>query len=147
VTPVRTTMKPYKVLPSPNAETQAYWDGARNNELVIQQCQDCQALIHPPAYFCTRCATIIPHLGHTTVSGKGSLYSFALHYDNQIKGFEDKTPYILALIELDEQAGLTVYGNVLNAAYEELRLGMPMEAIWEETDNPDIKIMQWQPVR
>jgi uncharacterized protein len=140
-------MQPYKILPSPNEETKAYWEGAKDDRLVIQQCQDCKTLIHPPAYFCTHCSTIIPHLGHKTVSGRGTLYSFALHYDTQIKGFEDKTPYILALIELDEQAGLTVYGNVLNAAYEELRLGMPVEAIWEETDNPEIKMLQWQPVR
>ena len=48
--------------------------------------------------------------------------------------------------QLDEQPGLTVWGNVLDAEYEDLRIRLPVEAVWEETDDPEIVMVQWRPV-
>lgn len=141
----RTTMKPYKIIPAPDEQTRPYWEGAKEGKLVMQQCQNCKFFIHPPQFFCANCKGINPNLGWGQLSGKGKLYNYALHHDTQIGGFEDKVPYILAIIQLDEQEDLMVYGNILNAAYEDLKLGMPLQAVWEDTDNPDIKIMQWRP--
>ena len=137
-------MQPYGILPAPTEETAPYWEAARRDTLAIVQCQDCEFYLHPNRFICVRCHKLEPNLAYVELSGRGTLYSYVLHYETRFNGFADKVPYIAAVVELDEQPGLTVWGNILNAEYEDLRPGLPVEAVWEDTDDPEIRMMQWR---
>ncbi len=141
----RSTMQPYGILPAPTESTAPYWEAAKRGKLALVQCQDCGFYLHPSRFICVRCHAATPNLAYVEVSGRGTLYSYVLHYETRFNGFADKVPYIAAVIELDEQPGLTVWGNILDAEYEDLRLGLPVEAVWEQTDDPEIAMMQWRP--
>ena len=74
-------------------------------------------------------------------SGKGELYSFTITHV-ATPGFEDKTPYAVGLIELDE--GVRIIGNLLNVAIEDVKIGMRMKVAWEKIDD-DITYFAFEP--
>ena len=78
------------------------------------------------------------------MSGKGTVYAWFIHHDIQVGGFEEKVPYLVAAIELVEQPRLILTTNLLNIAFDEVELGMPVEVVWEQA-NDDITVPQFQP--
>jgi hypothetical protein len=73
-------------------------------------------------------------------SGKGKIFAFNIHRRNFNPVFT--TPYVLALIELEE--GPMFGTNVIDCAPEEVRIGMPVEIAF--TDFEDALILpQFRP--
>ena len=98
--PILKTMAPYPIMPVPDEMTQPYWEGTKEHKLMIQRCQKCGYYNHHPAYICVNCKDRDAALAFEQVSGRGK--------DNSIAGFEDKLPYPVIVVELDEQPGLLV---------------------------------------
>ena len=46
-------------------------------------------------------------------------------------------PYVIAIVELPEQAGLRLTTNVVGCAPEDVRIGMPMRVVFEHHPDPD----------
>jgi uncharacterized OB-fold protein len=70
----------------------------------------------------------------TEMSGKGSLYSFATVDRLFHAGFAADLPYVVGLVELDEQAGVRMLTNIVEAASADLRVGMAVEVTFEDRD-------------
>jgi len=68
-------------------------------QLVGEQCPHCGARIFPPRDACPECAQ--PAQDLFTFAGTGVVYSYTRVLDAP-EGFEDQTPYYLALVQLDE---------------------------------------------
>lgn len=119
-----------KPAPSPSEITRFYWDSAREHKLVIQRCDDCGYYIHWPQVVCPRCQS--DRLSPAEVSGRGTLYSFTIVHHVFHPGFA--SPYNLAIVELEEQAGLRLLTNILDCPNEALRVGLPVEVTFEDRD-------------
>ena len=86
-------------------------------ELRLQQCSDCGLKRYPPTTACPWCAS--PESTWEQVEGKGTLYSYGeVHHAIQ-PVFRQFAPYLLLLVELDEQRdqpapydGLRITGNL-----------------------------------
>jgi len=141
---VMTTMAPYPVVPVPDDWSRPYWEGAKEQKLMIQRCQSCGHYNHPPQFICLGCKERDTTLEFEPVSGKGTVYAWFIHHDTQVGGFEDRAPYLVAAIELEEQPRLLLTTNLLNIAFDEVELGMPVEVVWEKA-NDDITVPQFQP--
>ena len=115
--------------PQPDVTTSFFWDAAAQGRLSIQRCSACGYLQHPPDVVCTECQS--PDLEPVEVSGRGTLYSFAIADRAFHPGFVAHVPYVVALVELPEQAGLRLLSNVVEAEPEHLRIGMPVEVVFE----------------
>ena len=65
-----------------------------------------------------------------------------------MSGFEEKVPYAVCIVELEEQTGLLLMSNILNFEYGELgeglTMGLPLEVTFEQI-NDDVWIPQFQP--
>ena len=148
--PILTTMAPYPILPVPDEMTQPFWDGTKDHKLMIQRCQNCGYYNHPPSYICVNCKDRDATLAFEQVSGKGKVYMFYMCHDNSIAGFEDKVPYPVIVVELDEQPGMLVMSNLLNFEFDAygtgINLGMPVEVLYEKATD-DFTIPQFQPAR
>lgn len=59
-------------------------------------------------------------------SGKGKIVSFTQIHAGP-SAFESQAPYIVAIIDLDDGARVT--GQVVDANYEDLKVGMEVEAV------------------
>jgi predicted ATPase len=44
-------------VPIVNADSAPYWEGARRDQLLLQQCTDCQTFRFFPRYLCTHCGS------------------------------------------------------------------------------------------
>src|SRR5687767_7393873 len=99
-------------LPVRDAMNRAYWDGAQEGKLVLLRCPACSTYVHPPTM--AMCPACRRELEPTEASGRGTVYSWSVMHSGGNPGFETKIPYVVLVVELEEQAGLITIGNLLN---------------------------------
>ena len=121
-----------KPVPESDEVTRFYWDAAAAGHLAIQRCARCARWQHPPDIVCHACQH--DRLMPTVVSGFGTLYSYGIAYRAVDRAFNESGPYIVALVELNEQAGLRLLTNVVDGDAMDLRIGMPMRVVFEARD-------------
>ena len=111
--------------------TDFFWAGAREGRLLIQRCQACGTYIHLPRPVCRACRSF--DLAPEQVSGRGTVYTFTETHRPFHPFFVDRVPYLLAAVELEEQAGLRVLSNLvgIDEVTGEPRMGMPVEVDFE----------------
>ena len=68
--------------------------------ILLQRCADCGAVLHPPAPVCP--AGIGHELRWFEASGLGRLASFTVVTHAAHPVVQDRLPYVIALVELDE---------------------------------------------
>jgi len=80
---------------------QAFFRHCGQHELRVQECTSCGYKRVPPTTACPFCAE--ENSTWVAVSGKGTVYSYGeVHHAIQ-REFREHTPYLLLLVELDEQ--------------------------------------------
>ena len=114
-------------------ETSAFhWAAAQEGRLLIQRCADCCVWHYPPEVACTACQS--ERLEPTETSGKGVIYSFTTVRQAFDPAYAPELPFIVALVELPEQPGLRLLTNILGASPDEVRIGLPVELVFETRD-------------
>lgn len=117
-----------KPLPEPTDLTAPYWRAAAEGRLVLQHCRGCGRWIHFPEPRCAMCGS--DQFDWDAVSGRGTVATFSVIHRSFVAGF-DGEPYVIAWIDLPEQPGLRVFGNVTGCAPDAVRIGTPVE-VWFE---------------
>ncbi len=112
-------------IPLPNELTTPFWDGAANGQLVIQSCNACGHLQHAPEPVCSACLSF--DLGSAAVSGKGTVYTYCIATQAFHPWFADRLPFVIAVVELDEQPGLKMITNIVDVDPESVRVGDRVE--------------------
>ena len=75
------------------------------------------------------------------MSGTGSVYSYTMTHVAP-PGFEDRAPYALATIDLDE--GVRMLAQLVNVAIEDVEIGMRVKVCWEDLTD-DISFFTFEP--
>ena len=119
------TDTPSWIIPTPNDEDREFWEGARRGELRIQQCSDCGLHQHYPRYLCSHCAS--ERVAFITASGNGTVYSFTVIRKNGVPPFNERVPFVVAAIDLDE-AGARILAAMPTLGAHEARIGMRVRA-------------------
>ena len=106
----------------------AFWTGGRDGELLITRCTSCGYWIHPPTPRCPKCLgdAVEPQ----AVSGRGTVYSYTINRQAWVPGLD--VPFVIAMVELDEQPGLRLMTNIVDCRTEEVEIGMPVEVAFIE---------------
>jgi uncharacterized OB-fold protein len=128
-------------LPLPDEVTAPFWEGCRRGELLVQRCSECERFRFPPRPMCPHCRSF--EAGWVRMSGEGTLYSFVICHPPVLPAFEAQVPFAVALIELSEDPGLRMVGNVVDAAPGSLRIGQKVQATFEEIAD-GVVLPQWQ---
>ena len=128
-----------KSIPIPDGDSRIYWDGCNEEKLLIQHCVDCNNHIIYPRVVCPYCMS--DRLEWIESSGKGKVYSFTIARRGAGPAFVDDTPYVVALVDLDE--GVRMMSNIINIDIEEVRCEMPVEVVFREREG--MKIPMFQP--
>lgn len=106
-------------------ELAAYWRTSKQRlSLQGEVCPHCAAKLFPPRDVCPKCSG--PAKTPYQFSGRGSVYSFSTMYAAP-EGFEQYTPYVVALIKLDE--GPMITAQLTDVSKEEVYIGMPVEMV------------------
>ena len=127
-----------RLAPSMSPDTQFFWDGLREQRLLIQRCDDCGALRHPPRPMCPACTS----LAWSTVdaSGRGTVHSFVVpqHPPDPFIA----APYVVALVELEE--GPRIVTNLCDVDVTDVHIGMAVEVGYQTFDG-DVVLHQFHP--
>lgn len=117
-------------LPVLDAETGFFWTSGADGVLRIQRCGDCGHWQHPPLPRCPKChsAAVAPQ----AVSGRGRVATFTVNRQQWQRGMD--VPFVFAAVELDEQAELYVFSNVL-CPPEDARSGLRVAVTFERQDD------------
>lgn len=123
--------KPFRLQPLVTEETRHFWEGGRDGALRFLACTACDHLIHPPASVCPQC------LGRDVevraVSGKGVVHTFTINHHPWVPGFDP--PYVVAIVELEEQPALRLMTNIVDCEIEDVAIGMRVAVCFEELED------------
>jgi uncharacterized OB-fold protein len=120
------------------AQNEHFWKGGAQGELRLLRCRACRHWIHPPAPICPAC--LAREVGAEAASGRARVATFTVNHQRWIPGFDP--PYVVAIVELVEQPGLRLTTNLVGCAPEEVRIGMPVRAVFEERDGVWIPLFE-----
>src|SRR5262249_9192757 len=112
-------------LPAADASTcdAPFWEACRRHELVVQRCSQCGTYRHTPEAVCWQCQSFAGEWAR--VSGKGVVYSYVEVVYPTHPALRERVPYNVVVVELEE-AGVRMVGNLVDTAYEDIRIGMPV---------------------
>jgi uncharacterized OB-fold protein len=129
-------------LPRPRTDsyTQPFFDALREKRLALPRCGHCGLLQLPVGPVCTHC--LEPLSNWVSLSGRGTVASFVIYHHAYHPAFADKLPYNVALVKLDE--GPQVISNIVDTANDNIRIGMPVEAVIEAVDD-DLSLLRFRP--
>ena len=126
-------------VPVPTNITRPFWEGTRRGTLLLQRCRRCGTRQYWPRPVCMRC--ISRDLEWTPASGRGVVYSFTITR-LPAEGFEGREPYVLVAVDLAE--GPRMMAQLLDCAPDQVRIGMPVRAVFEKLTD-EISLPQFTP--
>ena len=131
-----------KPLPTPAPESKRFWDGCKKHELWLPFCRACQQFFFYPRDFCPRCFSW--DIEWRRSSGRGRIYTFAIHYRAWHPGWKDEIPYVTALVELEE--GPRIYTNIVGVEPDpkQIACDMPVEVVFEDVSE-EITLPKFRP--
>jgi uncharacterized protein len=123
--------KPYRgALPRPTPETKPFWDGAKQHRLMLPWCKACGRAHFFPRNCCPHCFGF--DLEWRQASGRGKLHTYVINH-KPARGFEDKVPYVIAVVELEE--GPRMMSNLVmdgTPTPEKLPIDMDLEVCFDD---------------
>ncbi|GAB7144992.1 thiolase C-terminal domain-containing protein [Mycobacterium riyadhense] len=119
---------PGRPLPLVTYENEFFWTSGADGKLRFQECQACEALIHPPAPVCRYCRS--REIGVRAVSGKATLAGFTVNHRFSLPGMP--APYVIAQVAIVEDPRVRLTTNIVDSDPEQLQLGQPMEVVFEQ---------------
>jgi hypothetical protein len=105
-----------------------------NKRIMGTKCPKCSRVLVPPRIFCEECFIDVEEW--VEVSPKGELVTFGESYLGT-DGSKLKEPWIVGIIRLDGADGGLIH-YIGEARPEELKIGMRMEAVFNEERNGNI---------
>ena len=118
-----------KPLPVPDPVTQPFWDGLKAGELRIQRCMACGTAIFYPRSGCPGCGS--RDIEWITASGRGTVHAFTIAHRGVPAAFKGSTPYVVAMVELEEGARLMTNLIGVDPTPEAVKIGMPVEVVFD----------------
>ena len=90
------------------------------------KCTKCGKVYFPKKYICPKCG-FAGELKPIKLSGLGKVVTYTTVYAGVPQLFEDQTPFILAVVELEE--GPRVLSQVVDCNEEEIKIGLKVKMI------------------
>ena len=118
-----------RILPGVDESSRPYWTGGAAGELRIAHCGSCARFVHPPRHECADCGATLEDVA---VSGDGTLFTYTIAYQQFHP--DVPPPFVIALVELNEQRGLRVVTNIVDCDPASLVSGMPVRVRFEQHD-------------
>ncbi len=122
--------------PKPNIDEDIapFWEAAQQRRFVLMRCLECGTWYWPAAY-CRKHPNkpFFGSLEWREASGKGRIFAFNVHRRPLHPAFQDKVPYVFALIELNE--GPMFGSNILGCEPSAVHIGMPVAVSFDAEED------------
>jgi uncharacterized protein len=134
---------PFRILPALSDQNRHFWQGGERGELRFLRCEDCGTILHPPVPLCWNDHS--KKLSPAAVSGRATVASFTINHQPWMPGPE--LPYVVAIVEIEEDPRVRLTTNIVNCKPEDVRIGMPVRVLFEHHPDPvgDVWIPLFEP--
>jgi uncharacterized OB-fold protein len=124
--------KPVKrPLPMLTDQNRFFWTSGTDGKLRFLRCSECQNYIHPPAPVCDKCLSMEQEV--VAVSGRATLAAVTVNHQMWIPTIEP--PYVVGIVEIEEQDSVRLTTNIVKCDEEDLAIGMALEVEFEECED------------
>jgi len=113
--------------PVADRDTQPFWDAVAGHRLVVQRCNQCHRWIWQPRPICPTCHA--SDLTWTDVNGEARVVSWTVLHPPVLTVWQDKLPFVLLLVELNDAPGVRMVGQLVDDTGELLRTNGIAEGI------------------
>jgi uncharacterized protein len=131
---------PFRILPKVNDRNRHFWEGGRDRKLQFLRCPHDGTYVHPPTAFCPVCYR--KDLVVEAVSGRATVATYTVNHQAWMPGPE--LPYVVAIVEIDEDPTVRLTTNIVNCAPDDVKSGMPVKVTFEEHDG-DVWLPLFEP--
>ena len=114
-----------------------FWEGARDGKLLIQKCDNCQTVRHPPLPMCPKCQCL--DWSPEQLSGRGEVLGWVMSKHPTRTDLTDNR--IVVLVGLEE--GPRLISNLQGIELEDVQVGQPVEVFYQEFG--DVVLPQFKP--
>ncbi len=116
--------------------TREFWAAAAREELVIPRCGGCGRWNWYPSEQCPGCGDT--DLPWTAVSGRGTLFSWAVVRRAFVEPFAEKVPYVTGLVALNEDPAVRLVARIVECPPDRLRVDMPLRVVFRPLSFPEV---------
>ena len=127
--PMASTYK--KPLPRVDEESKGFWEACRRHELRVQKCTACGTYRFYPRGVCPQCMS--SDVEWVRSSGHGTVYTFTVTYQNQMPGFREELPYVLAYVKLEE--GPLMLSNIVDCDLDQATIGRRVQVCFKSAED------------
>ncbi|SEH88949.1 hypothetical protein SAMN04489835_5320 [Mycolicibacterium rutilum] len=114
------------MLPPLDEHNRPFWTGGGDGRLLISRCVSCERWVSPPAADCPDCGG---ELAPRAVSGRGTVFTYTVNH--QPFNPAVPVPYVVAIVELEEQVGLRLAANIVDCEPDSVHIGLPVQVRFE----------------
>jgi uncharacterized protein len=121
-----------RMLPALDDHNRAFWTGGAVGQLRVPFCTRCGVWVSPLTAECPDCDGV---LESRPVSGRGTVFTYTVNH--QPFNPAVPVPYVIAIVELEEQANLRIASNIVDCEPDSVYVGLPVEVRFERQDIGD----------
>ena len=122
-----------------DADSSTFWRSVTRGRLEMARCQSCRRWEHPALECCRTCGA---PTSYEAVTGRGCLHTWTVIHRAAVPGH--KTPYVIAVVQLEEQSDVRLAGRLINGLETELRTGARMVAEITDVDGTGYHAPSWR---
>ncbi len=122
----------------------AFWHAAAEGILKFQHCSSCDGWQWGPEWICHHCHS--DEVSFEAVEPRGRIYSFERVWHPVHPALKEQGPYLIVLVEFPQARDVRIVGNLLGDPNQDVRIGAPVEAVFEHhtEDDPPYTLIQWR---
>ena len=125
-------------LPQTDGPDRPFWQALRRREVQVQRCGSCGTHRFPATRYCARCLSDVSEW--VVVAPSGTLETWCVFHRPYFEGLP--VPYTVIQVRLD--CGVRVFANPAGVKNDKLRIGMPVEAVFEDVTG-DVTLLMFKP--
>ena len=120
-----------------------FWQGTRDEQLLLQRCAACSRWQWGPEWICHRCLSFDLRFEETLPHGV--IYSYERVWHPVHPALKDQGPYLIVLVELPAADGVRLVGNLLGDPRAAVVIGSPVRGVFEHHNDaePPFTLLQW----
>jgi uncharacterized OB-fold protein len=133
-------------IPVPEADglSAPFWNGLRENRVMVQHCRSCGTWQHGPEWICHRCHALDPSFEQ--VAPRGRIYSWERAWHPVHACLKGHRPYLVVVVELPGAGNVRMLGNLLGDPLQDVMIGAEVEGVFEHhrDASPPYSLLQWR---
>lgn len=131
-------------VPEPDGLSAPYWEGLRQNRLLVQRCVHCRTWQFGPEWICHHCHSF--EVEWVAVEPRGRIFSWERVWNPSHQALRGHGPYIAVLVELPDAGNVRMVGNLIGDPVQAVVIGANVEGVYEHhpESRPPYSLLQWR---